>query len=151
MAVKFYTDDCDFRFHGKLKTAAWLKEVATQEGFKLGNVSYIFCSSKRHREINNQYLKHDYYTDVITFDETEIYNPRRSYKGQVNGDIFIDPETVFLNAKEFNTNELTELKRVIVHGLLHLCQYGDKSTAEEEQMRALENKYLSCSYGETIK
>ena len=89
MAVKYYTDDCSYRLPRKRLTAEWLRRVAEAEGYELGDVSYIFCSAQRLLEMNRQYLGHDYFTDVITFD----YSDRKGAR-VISGDIFIDVETV---------------------------------------------------------
>ena len=116
MAVRYYNDDCTYRLPEKRRTARWLGEVARAEGYTLGDVSYIFCSAARLLEMNRQYLGHDYYTDVITFD----YSDRRGTH-VVSGDIFIDVETVADNARQYGATKLEEMRRVVVHGVLHLC------------------------------
>jgi rRNA maturation RNase YbeY len=138
MAVKYYNEQTDFRLPAKGKTAVWLTECAVREGFKLGPVSYIFCSPERHLTINRQFLGHDYYTDVITFDYSD-----REGRQWVSGDVFVDPETVADNARELGIDAVVEMRRVLVHGLLHLCGYGDKTPAEERVMRAKEDFYLA--------
>ena len=94
MAVRYYTDDCTYRLPQKRLTAAWLDRVAREEGYELGDVTYIFCSAARLLDMNRQFLGHDYYTDVITFD----YSDRKGAR-IVSGDIFIDVETVADNAR----------------------------------------------------
>jgi rRNA maturation RNase YbeY len=138
MAVKYYNDGTDYRLPAKGKTAVWLKDCALCEGFKLGPVNYIFCSSERHLAINRQFLGHDYYTDVITFDYSD-----REGRGVVGGDVFVDPATVADNASELGVDPLVEMRRVLVHGLLHLCGYGDKTTEQESVMRSKEDFYLA--------
>ncbi len=142
MAIRYYNDDCKFVLKNKRICSNWLKECADDEGFKIGDISYIFCSSEKHIEINRQYLGHDYYTDIITFDETE-YPTKAGEIGVVNGDLFIDVDTVKLNAAEFGSDYITELHRVIVHGLMHLCGQKDKSPKEAKEMRSKEDKYLA--------
>lgn len=142
MSIRYYNNDCKFIFKGKRICTNWLKESANSEGFNVGNISYIFCSSEKHIEINRQYLGHDYYTDIITFDDTE-YPSKAGEIGVVNGDLFIDIETVKLNAEEFSSDFKTELYRVLVHGLMHLCGQKDKSPKDSKEMRAKENLYLS--------
>lgn len=137
MSVKFYTDDCRYRLPQKRLTAAWLREVAAEEGYTLGEVSYIFCSSQRLLEMNRQYLGHDYYTDIITFD----YSDRKGER-IVAGDIFIDVETVADNAVQYGAPRLTEMRRVVVHGVLHLCGQKDKTPRANRQMHRKEDKYL---------
>ncbi len=138
MAISFHNQDCSFRLAEKRRISAWIRSVITEEGFKAGDISYVFCSPERHIEINRQYLNHDYNTDVITFDYSDLGG-----SGVVSGDIFIDPETVALNAAEYGATAREEMLRVVVHGVLHLCGYKDKSDSEAEQMRAKENYYLA--------
>lgn len=138
MAVKYYTENCDFTYPGKTKTATWVKACVEAEGFRLGPVNYIFCSPDYHREMNRKYLGHDYYTDVITFDYSD-----RDEKKLVSGDIFIDPATVADNASALGYTPLQELRRVIIHGVLHLCGYADKHPDEERKIHELEDHYLN--------
>lgn len=137
MAVRYYTDDCTYNLPQKRLTGRWLQEVAEAEGYTAGDVSYIFCSARRLIEMNRRYLGHDYYTDVITFD----YSDRRGTH-IVSGDIFIDVETVTDNAREYGATRLQEMRRVVVHGLLHLCGQGDKTPRTNVQMHRKEDKYL---------
>lgn len=138
MAVKYFSEGTDYRLPEKGRTSVWLRDCAEREGFRLGPVNYVFCSMERHLEINRQYLGHDYYTDVITFDYSDL-----SGRKAVSGDIFVDPATVADNAVKFGSDPLTEMRRVLVHGLLHLCGYGDKNPKEEKTMRAKEDFYLA--------
>lgn len=123
------------------KTAlkAWIKAVAEKHGFKLGDISYIFCSDKRILEVNNQFLQHDYYTDIITFDYTE--------GNKISGDLFISLDTVKTNAEKFNAEYDQEFHRVIIHGILHLCGINDKGPGEREIMEANENEALAMRTG----
>ena len=116
------------------KTAVWLRAVAAKHGRKIGNVSYIFCDDNEILEINRQFLQHDYFTDIITFDN--------STGNTLNGDIFISLETVKSNAEEYGKLFENELKRVIVHGILHLCGQNDKTETEAAQMRKMEDEAL---------
>jgi len=113
----------------------WINHIIIKEGFDLKELNYIFCSDEYLLHINQQYLEHDYYTDVITFDNSEI-------ETEIEGDIFISIERVKENAKEFNLPFLKELKRVMAHGVLHLCGYGDKSEEEIELMRKKEDEAI---------
>lgn len=144
MAINYYTQECDYIFKGKAKTTAWIKQCLENECIKLGEVSYIFCDQQGHIEINRQYLGHDYYTDVITFDYSEQCYLRggKETVRVVSGDIFIDHQTVALNAASYGATPEQEMKRVIIHGILHLCGYKDKSPEEEKLMREKENFYL---------
>lgn len=116
-------------------TPDWLKKVISAEGKKVGEIVYVFCNDEYLVKKNMQFLNHDMLTDVITFDYCE---------GKiVNGDILISTERVYENAKLFEVNFLTELQRVMVHGLLHLLGYKDKTKEEVKLMRSKENYYLS--------
>ena len=113
---------------------AWIKKVATEYGKKVGEVAYIFCNDEKILEVNREYLQHDYYTDIITFDYTE--------KERISGDIFISLDTVKSNAEKFEQPYERELHRVIIHGILHLCGISDKEPGEREIMEAAEEKAL---------
>lgn len=116
----------------------WIEEVIRLEGYKAGEINYIFCSSEYHRQMNRDFLGHDYYTDVITFEERES----RVEEGIVAGEVYIDVATVTDNAEIYNSLPVNEMRRVIVHGALHLCGHKDKSPWAAKQMRRLENRYL---------
>ncbi len=113
----------------------WLSEVTRLENKKLGDVTLIFCSDEYLLNINQTYLDHDYYTDIITFDYTE--------GDFVSGDLYISVDRVSENAEINNVSFLNELNRVVVHGVLHLCGYKDKSDEEEKQMRRKEDDALN--------
>ena len=115
-------------------TTAWIKAVAQSYGKKVGEVGYMFVNDEKILEINNEYLGHDYYTDVITFDYDE--------DDVVNGDIVISLDTVRTNAELFDKAYEDELYRVIIHGILHLCGLNDKGPGEREIMEKSENKAL---------
>ena len=137
MAVSFHTEECTFLPQGRRRITAWIKEVITAEGYSPGDIAYIFCSPEYHIGINRQYLGHDYHTDVITFD----YSDRKDAR-IVSGDIFIDVETVADNARQYGATTLQEMRRVVVHGVLHLCGQGDKTPRTNAQMHRKEDKYL---------
>lgn len=120
-------------------TTAWIKAVAQTYGKKVGEVGYMFVNDEKILEINNEYLGHDYYTDVITFDYDE--------DDVVNGDIVISLDTVRTNAKLFDKAYEDELYRVIIHGILHLCGLNDKGPGEREIMEKAENKALEMRNG----
>ena len=120
-------------------TTAWIKAVAQTYGKKVGEVGYMFVNDEKILEINNEYLGHDYYTDVITFDYDE--------DDVVNGDIVISLDTVRTNAELFDKAYEDELYRVIIHGILHLCGLNDKGPGEREIMEKAENKALEMRYG----
>ncbi len=112
----------------------WIKEVAAAHGKKVGEIAYVFCDDEMILEVNRQYLQHDYYTDIITFDYCE---------GEVlNGDLIISVDTVASNAEMLNKDFDEELHRVIIHGILHLCGINDKGPGERELMEAEEDKAL---------
>lgn len=116
-------------------TTAWIKAVLATYKKRLGEVGYMFVDDEKILEINKEYLQHDYYTDVITFDYNE--------NDIVNGDIVISLDTVRTNAEKFGKTFDDELHRVIIHGILHLCGLHDKAPGEREQMEKAENKALA--------
>ena len=118
----------------KRDTTAWIRRVAATYGRKIGEVGYLFCDDEKILEVNREYLQHDYYTDIITFD----YNEGK----QINGDLVISLDTVKSNAQLFNKPYEEELYRVIIHGILHLCGINDKGPGEREIMEAAENAAL---------
>ena len=122
----------------RLTTRRWIEEVIRREGYTAGEINYIFCSSEYHRQLNRDFLGHDYFTDVITFEERET----RLEEHLINGEIYIDIATVVDNAAIYKTLPINEIRRVVVHGALHLCGHKDKSPWAEKNMRRLENKYL---------
>ena len=113
----------------------WIHRVAEGYGKKVGDISYIFCSDEKILEVNRQFLQHDYYTDIITFDYTS--------GKKIAGDIFISLDTVRTNAEKFETEYDEELHRTIIHGILHLCGINDKGPGEREVMEANENSALA--------
>lgn len=119
----------------KRETSEWIKAVAATYNKKVGEVAYIFCSDEKILEVNRQYLEHDYYTDIITFDYTE--------GNCISGDLFISLDTVRTNAEQFGQPYERELYRVIIHGILHLCGINDKGPGERELMEAAENRALA--------
>lgn len=137
MAVHYYTEDCSYRLPDKRLTTSWLRGVAEAEGYTLGDVNYIFCSAQRLLEMNQQFLGHAYFTDVITFD----YSDRKGTH-IVAGEIFIDVETVIDNARQYGATRLDEMRRIVVHGVLHLCGQGDKTPRTNAQMHRKEELHL---------
>ena len=138
MDINFYTDSCSYRLPQKRLMRRWLREVAQQEGsYKIAEINYVFCSAERHRAMNIEFLGHDYFTDIITFDDSDLK------EGYIAGDIFIDIETVRDNARLYGTTARQEMLRVIVHGVLHLCGQKDKTAHAEKQMHKKEDKYLA--------
>ena len=136
--VRYYNDSTTYRLRDKRKIAAWLKRVAQEEGYSLGDVNYIFCSSEVHRKMNIDFIGHDYFTDIITFDYSDLKG-----EGVVSGDIFIDVDTVADNARIYGATRRDEMLRVVVHGVLHLCGQKDKDPEDEAEMHRKEDKYLA--------
>ncbi len=134
--IQFITEDISFSLKDKTKTRSWLKDTAKQENHKLISLTYIFCSDEYLLNINKEYLNHDYYTDIITFDNS-------TEPAEIMGDIFISVDRVQENAEHYGQPFQTELNRVLVHGLLHLCGYTDKQDAEQAVMRQKEDTYIS--------
>lgn len=136
--IRYYRRDCDYLPRNRTKIGRWLRATIENEGYREGEINYIYCSHEAHLEVNRHYLGHDYQTDVITFDYSDLDG-----SGKVSGDIFVDPATVADNAALFATDQREEELRVIVHGVLHLCGYEDKSPEDEATMRQKENFYLA--------
>ena len=126
-------------------TSAWIKAVAATYGKRVGDIGYIFCNDDKILEVNRQYLQHDYYTDIITFDYSDdaLLTGR---KDTISGDLFISLDTVRTNAEQQGTTYEEELHRVIIHGILHLCGINDKGPGEREIMEAAENKALELKF-----
>ena len=120
----------------KQKINSWIKETAAYYGKKVGEIAYIFCSDERILEINNQYLSHDYFTDIITFDYCDGII--------ISGDIFISVDTVLSNSKEFGVSFETELIRILIHGILHLCGQVDKTPELRVEMTEKEDLALKA-------
>lgn len=128
----------DFTLRQKLLYKRWLSRLAASEGYKIGDINYIFCDDEYLLGINQQYLQHDTYTDIITFDYVE---------GKVlSGDIYISTERVRENARIYHVDFENELKRVLSHGVLHLCGYKDKTETDAAQMREKENFAISLFF-----
>lgn len=132
--ITFQSEKIAFPKIKKRATANWIKRVAEKYGKKIGAVNYLFCTDEKILEVNNRYLSHDFYTDIITFDYSEA--------GILSGDIFISLETVGSNSEKYRTPYIEELHRVIIHGVLHLCGINDKSVSDAKKMRAAENEAL---------
>lgn len=133
--ISFENEDVELKLKNKLILKKWIKQVAEGYGFKTGDLTYIFCSDDKILEVNRQYLNHDYYTDIITFDYDE--------DGVVSGDMFISVDTVRTNAEQYAPSFDDEMHRVIIHGVLHLCGLKDKAPDDEKKMRAAEEKALA--------
>ena len=136
MAIAYYAEDIELPAIKKRAVSGWVKAVAETYGKKTGDISYIFCSDEKILEVNRQYLQHDYYTDIITFDYCQ--------GDRLSGDLFISLDTIRTNAEQFAGNDYErELHRVIIHGILHLCGINDKGPGEREIMEAAEDKALA--------
>lgn len=144
--IHFYNQGCNYLPTKRLAIRRWIEKVIKQEGYTAGEINYIFCSSEYHRQLNRDFLGHDYFTDVITFEERES----RVEDGVVAGEIYIDVATVTDNAEIYHSLPVNEMRRVIVHGALHLCGHKDKSPWAEKQMRRLENRYLKLLRNEML-
>jgi rRNA maturation RNase YbeY len=132
--IHFCTEDITFSLKEKLKHKAWLNGVAKQEGKKILELTYVFCSDEYLLQINQEYLNHDTLTDIVTFDNSE--DPKK-----IEGDIFISIERVLENGNKLGTSD-TELERVMVHGLLHLLGYKDKKKEDKALMTEKEDFYI---------
>ena len=133
--ITFHSENVDFHLVNEKQIIKWLQNATKSEGKTVSELSYIFCSDDYLHKMNLEYLNHDTYTDIITFDYTE--------GSVVGGDIFISIDRVKENALKFKTEFLNELSRVIVHGVLHLAGYKDKTNKEKELMRSKEDFYLT--------
>ena len=136
MPIHFFSEDTPFQFSYKTHTAAWVTHIINQERRVLGDLNFIFCSDPHLHQMNLTYLNHDTFTDIITFDNSEAVE-------QISGDIFISVDRVKENAESLTTNFEQELYRVIIHGVLHLIGYNDKSIEEKTRMREKEDACLS--------
>ncbi len=135
--IEWYTENVDFPTIEKGEFEKWLSSVIVDEGFVVGDISYILCDDEYILKINNEYLNHDYETDIITFNYVE--------GGVVSSDIFVSLDTVKDNAKRFGVSYYNELSRVFVHGVLHLVGYDDQTPEQQVKMTEMENKYLTIS------
>ncbi|TDS15694.1 rRNA maturation RNase YbeY [Sphingobacterium paludis] len=139
MALKdilFFSEGINYTIKEKQNLRRWIANVVKAEGFRrIGELNFILCDDTYLLEINKQYLDHDTYTDIVTFDSSE-------HEDVIAGDIFISVERTAENAAKFSVSERDELHRVIIHGVLHLCGFLDKSKADKEQMTRKENEYL---------
>ena len=135
MAIIFSVEEISFNLKEKNKIKRWIKNVIENEEKKLGEISYIFCSDEYLLDINQKYLEHNTYTDIITFDYIENLNI-------ISGDIFVSIDRVKENSIKFKVTFEEELRRVLIHGILHLLGYPDKKPSEEKKMREKENEAL---------
>lgn len=138
--ITYNAENVKFPKIKRRETTAWIKKVAASYGRKVGEIGYLFCDDEKILEVNREYLQHDYYTDIITFDYDE--------DDIISGDLVISLDTVKSNAELFHKNYDEELHRVIIHGILHLCGINDKGPGEREIMEAAENKALAMQTAE---
>jgi len=135
-AIQFFEEDISYKLKNKALVRQWIKDTIAAEGFKLRELTYVFCSDAYLLPMNQQYLDHDTYTDIITFDNSEV-------EGDITGDIFISVERIRENAAEFKISETDEMHRVIIHGALHLLGYTDKTIVTKQKMTQKEDEYLA--------
>ena len=133
--IHFSTDQVEMPALNQTKIQRWIRAVAADYGFSVGDIHYIFCSDEKELEVNRTFLQHDYYTDVITFDY--------STEDVINGDIFISLDTVRSNAEEVGADFKEELMRIIIHGVLHLTGQADKTPETKAEMTRTENLALA--------
>ncbi|GAB3000893.1 rRNA maturation RNase YbeY [Cyclobacterium sediminis] len=136
MAIHFFEEETKSSLTKKRIIKQWLKQIAEKKEYKIQDLNYIFCSDEYLLEINIQYLNHDTYTDIVTFDQSE-------YENEIEGDIYISIDRVKENAATLKTTYHQELLRVLAHGLLHLCGLKDKTEKEKIEMRKEEDVALS--------
>ncbi|MEN0054461.1 MAG: rRNA maturation RNase YbeY [Mucilaginibacter sp.] len=135
-AIQFFEEDISYKLKNKALVRQWIKDTIIAEGFKLKELTYVFCSDAYLLPMNQQYLDHDTYTDIITFDNSEV-------EGDIVGDIFISVERIRENAAKFKITETDEMHRVIIHGALHLLGYTDKTIVTKQKMTQKEDEYLA--------
>jgi len=135
-AIFFFTEEITFNLKNKPALRIWIAVSAGKEGVSIDELNYIFCSDEYLLNLNQKYLKHDEYTDIITFDHSFD-------KKKINGEVFISIARIKENAKIFKTTFQNELHRVMIHGVLHLCGYNDKTKAAQSKMRSKEDYYLN--------
>ena len=133
--ITFHTEEIPYTLPDKALFRRWITETAAEYGKSVGQLAFVFCSDAYLLEINKQYLNHDYFTDIITFDYSE--------GEMISGDIFISVDRVQDNACENNVDNKTEMQRVVIHGILHLCGLKDKTKIDAQNMRKSEEKALS--------
>jgi probable rRNA maturation factor len=136
MAIYFFNEDITFKLSRKNHIKRWLQDIAAYRGFVIRDLNFIFCSDNYILSINRQYLNHDYFTDVITFDNSVRY-------GFIEGDVYISLDSVKSSADEFHTDVIAEIYRVLSHSVLHLIGFNDKTANQKKLMRSLENHFIT--------
>lgn len=139
MSINFFSEETAFSLPQKLATKAWLQSLAASKGAEIVELNYVFCSDEYLLTLNKEHLNHDFYTDIITFDNGD----EESEETEIEGDLFISIDRVRDNAQQHGNPAAQELYRVMAHGLLHLCGYGDKSEEEIAAMRHEEEAALT--------
>ncbi|WP_162416678.1 rRNA maturation RNase YbeY [Cyclobacterium roseum] len=143
MAIYFFEEETQAKLKQKRIVKRWIQETAIKKGFRIQSLNYIFCTDPYLLAINISYLNHDTYTDIITFDQSETI-------GEIEADIFISTERVKENASQQDSDYQTELLRVMIHGVLHLCGHKDSSPKEKSQMRKEETEALQSFQGLSV-
>ncbi len=138
MEITFQSEKVDQPEIDEKEIASWIKKVAKSYNKEVGEISYLFCGDEKILEINKQYLNHDFYTDIITFDYSE--------ENTISGDIIISLQTVESNSQMYKTDYNEELHRVIIHGILHLCGLNDLTKEDEKKMRNAEDNALKILF-----
>lgn len=148
MSIEFFCEDVEKPRVKYIALRKWIKDVVESHKKTVGKISYVFCSDEYLLKMNNEYLKHDYYTDVITFDNTE--------DNKISGEVYISVDRVAENAKAYSTED-TEIFRVMIHAVLHMLGYDDKTPEKQKEMREAEDKCLAmpgfknCAWLKDIK
>jgi probable rRNA maturation factor len=137
--IRFFSNGLNLFLNNRGKLKSFLRKIIKSKGKELISINYVFCSDKELLKLNNEFLEHNYYTDILTFDLSES-------KNKIIAEIFISLDRVKDNAVQFDSSIKKELHRVIIHGVLHLCGYSDKTKTEILKMRAAEEKYLSLYF-----
>lgn len=132
--IRFFNNEVKLSINNKLLLKRWIKQIASTYNKEVGDLNIIFCSDEKLLEINRQFLKHNYYTDIITFDYCSV--------DILNGELYISIDTVKANATDYKETFTNELHRVIIHGVLHLCGFDDHSNKQKHVMRGKENEAL---------
>lgn len=133
--IHFFSEDIDFVLKRKGVIRDWITNAAKAEKFGIDELSFVFCNDEYLLSVNQEFLDHDTYTDIVTFDHSEK-------EGRLAGDIFISVDRVLENAKTYGVSESDELHRVMIHGVLHLCGYFDKKSKDKKLMTQMEDHYL---------